>query len=204
MNGIWLSVDVLSMVSATLGEGFSLAFPPAKAIVTGISVLLSAAKGVKASHDALIDLFGRIEDFFKRFKIYIQSSPTAEWGEVLVRVVAEVLYILSIATKEMEQSKAKKYFKRLLGRTDIEDALRKLDSLIQGENGMVTAQILKATSELKDDVEKIVAAIQQMQKIAGEEEWKQIRKDARRWFSPPDPSTNHNIAWKAYHEGTAT
>lgn len=192
------------MVSATLGEGFSLAFPPAKAIVTGISVLLSAAKGVKASHDALIDLFGRIEDFFKRFKIYIQSSPTAEWGEVLVRVVAEVLYILSIATKEMEQSKAKKYFKRLLGRTDIEDALRKLDSLIQGENGMVTAQILKATSELKDDVEKIVAAIQQMQKIAGEEEWKQIRKDARRWFSPPDPSTNHNIAWKAYHEGTAT
>ncbi|KAH8983026.1 hypothetical protein EDB92DRAFT_1892080 [Lactarius akahatsu] len=106
MNGIWLSVDVLSVVSATLGEGFSLAFSPAKAIFTGISVLLSAAKGVKASHDALVDLFGRIEDFFMRIKIYVQCSPTAELEEVLVRVVAEVLYILSIMTKEMEQSTA--------------------------------------------------------------------------------------------------
>ncbi|KAI9432720.1 hypothetical protein H4582DRAFT_1088520 [Lactarius indigo] len=149
MNRIWVSMDILSTVSATFVEGFSLAFPPAKAIVTGISVLLSVAKGVKASHEALVDLFERIEDFFKRFKIYIQCSSTAELEEVLVRAVAEVLYILSIATKEMEQSTAKKYFMRLLGRTDIEDALRKLDNLIQGEHGMVTAQILKNTSELR-------------------------------------------------------
>jgi hypothetical protein len=24
-----------------------------------------------------------------------------------------------------------------------------------------------------------------------------------RWLSPPDPSTNHNIACKAHHDGTA-
>jgi hypothetical protein len=32
----------------------------------------------------------------------------------------------------------------------------------------------------------------------------QIRQDLRRWLSPPDPSTNHNIACNAHHTGTAT
>ena len=30
----------------------------------------------------------------------------------------------------------------------------------------------------------------------------QIRDDLLRWLSPPDPSTNHNIARKAHHNGT--
>lgn len=32
---------------------------------------------------------------------------------------------------------------------------------------------------------------------------KLTRQDLRRWLSPPDPSTNHNIAHRAQHEGTA-
>jgi hypothetical protein len=32
----------------------------------------------------------------------------------------------------------------------------------------------------------------------------QLRHDLRIWLSPPDPSTNHNIACNAHHEGTAT
>ena len=32
----------------------------------------------------------------------------------------------------------------------------------------------------------------------------QLRQDLRRWLSPPDPSTNHNIAYSAHHKGTAT
>ena len=73
-----------------------------------------------------------------------------------------------------------------MGRTDIEDGLKKLDSLIQGEHGMATAQVLKATSEIKDgvqpyrpvmrfslnidslDVKELVSAIEQMVKNAGE------------------------------------
>src|SRR6267154_1750814 len=31
----------------------------------------------------------------------------------------------------------------------------------------------------------------------------QLRQDLRRWLSPPNPSTNHNIACSAHHEGTA-
>jgi hypothetical protein len=32
----------------------------------------------------------------------------------------------------------------------------------------------------------------------------QLRRDLRRWISPPDPSTNHIIACRAHHKGTAT
>ena len=42
------------------------------------------------------------------------------------------------------------FARKLLGRTDIEDALKRLDSLIQEEVQMAIAQILKATNEVKD------------------------------------------------------
>ena len=32
----------------------------------------------------------------------------------------------------------------------------------------------------------------------------QSREKLRKWLSPPDPSTNHNIARKAHHKGTAS
>jgi hypothetical protein len=44
------------------------------------------------------------------------------------------------------------FARKLLGRTDIEDALKRLDSLIQEEFQMVTAQILKVATELATEV----------------------------------------------------
>jgi hypothetical protein len=32
----------------------------------------------------------------------------------------------------------------------------------------------------------------------------QLRQDLRKWLSPPDPSTNHNIACNTHHKGTAS
>jgi ribosomal protein L12E/L44/L45/RPP1/RPP2 len=130
------------------------AFPPAKAIFTGIGVLLAAAKDVRGSHDALVELFEPIEDFFKRLGVYTQIPLTAEMAEVFVKITAEILSILSIATKEMKRKRAKIYLRKLFGRTDIEDALKKLNNMLQKEVPMVIAQNMKATSELKDDVKK--------------------------------------------------
>ncbi|KAH9016801.1 hypothetical protein EDB84DRAFT_710558 [Lactarius hengduanensis] len=149
----WINpvVDVLFTFSATLSEGVSLApFPPAKVIVVGIAVLLAAAKDVRASHDALVEVFERIESFFKRLGVYTQISLTTEMAEVLVKIVAEVLSILSIATKEVKRKRARIYFRKLLGRKDIEDALRRLDNLIQEEVRMAIAQTMKVTTEHKD------------------------------------------------------
>src|SRR5712672_560448 len=32
----------------------------------------------------------------------------------------------------------------------------------------------------------------------------QLREKTHKWLSPPDPSTNHNIACATHHKGTAT
>jgi hypothetical protein len=42
------------------------------------------------------------------------------------------------------------FARKLLGRKDIEDALKRLDSLIQEEFQMATAQILKVATDVKD------------------------------------------------------
>ncbi|KAI9428460.1 hypothetical protein H4582DRAFT_2136267 [Lactarius indigo] len=143
-------VHVLYTFSGALGDGVSLAFPPAKVIFTGIGVLLIAAKDARASHGAIIDLFERIESFFKRLGVYTQNSLSTEMAEVLVKIVIELLSILSIATKEVKRKRAKIFARKLLGRTDIEDALQRLDNLIKEESQMVAAQTLKIATEAKD------------------------------------------------------
>ena len=66
------------------------------------------AKDVRSSHDALIELFEHIESFFKRLGVYSQVSLTTEMAEVFVKIVAEVLFIISIATKEAQRKRASK------------------------------------------------------------------------------------------------
>ncbi|KAH8999668.1 hypothetical protein EDB86DRAFT_2828283 [Lactarius hatsudake] len=150
----WLTptVNVLNTLSATLGEGVGTVFPPSKIVFSAISILLVAARDTAMSRDVLIELFDRIEDFFVRLQTYTEVPPTAEVTKVMGKVMAEVLSMLAIVTKEMKQGRTKTFFKKLVGRTDVEDALQKLDKLEQGELRTVIAQVLKATSDIKDGV----------------------------------------------------
>ena len=109
---------------------------------------------------------------------------------------------------------SEKYVKKLFShRTDIEDALNRLDNLTQEEVQMAAAQVLNATHAVDDtgrvrgvadialNVDNRVAGIDDQVKAVDD---KLVRQDLRRWLSPPDPSTNHNIASNAHHKGTAT
>ena len=64
---------------------------------------------VRASQDNLIDIFERMEKFFRRLEIYT-VSPTPEMIDIIVKIMVEVLSILAIATKEMKQSHASEQF----------------------------------------------------------------------------------------------
>jgi hypothetical protein len=54
----------------------------------------------------LIDLFERIENVFRRLETYIEVPPTAGMTDAIVKVMVEVLRILAIAMKEMQQNRA--------------------------------------------------------------------------------------------------
>jgi len=109
---------------------------------------------------------------------------------MLGKVMAEVLSILALSTKEMQQRRIKKFMKRLIGRTDVENALQRLDRLTQEETRMTMAETLAVAHSIKDTAEKLNC--------------KQSRECLRNWLSPPNPSINHNIACSAHHDGTAT
>ena len=64
-----------------------------------------AAKDVRASQDTLIDIFERIENFFRRVENYTEIPPTPEMTDIIGKILVEVLSILAIATKEIKQGR---------------------------------------------------------------------------------------------------
>ncbi|KAH9055268.1 hypothetical protein EDB87DRAFT_1343626 [Lactarius vividus] len=151
----WLNptINVLHAFSATLGE---LAFSPANMIFTGAGVLLLVAKEVDASQDTLIELFERIENFFKRLETYVEVRPTDAMTGVIVKIMTEVLNIFAISTKEIRQGRAKKYLRRLVGKKEMEDALKRLDQLTQEEARMAAAENLRLTHILNDNLATVM------------------------------------------------
>ena len=64
-----------------------------------------AAKDVRGGNDTLVDVFERIERFFRRLEIYTQVPPTTEMTETIIQIMVEVFSILGIATKEIKQGR---------------------------------------------------------------------------------------------------
>ncbi|KAH9029579.1 hypothetical protein EDB85DRAFT_2275985 [Lactarius pseudohatsudake] len=162
----WLipTVNVLYAFSAAVSEGVGLVFSPAKVIFAGIgvlllesilSILLADRSDVEASKDTLAELFERIGFFFNRLESYTEVTATAAMTNIITKIMVEVLMIFGIATKELRRGSAKKFLKKLAGRTDLEDAVKKLDRLTQEEARMALAEVLKITHIVRDDVKVV-------------------------------------------------
>jgi hypothetical protein len=124
----------------------------------------------------LVDLFLRIENFFKRLESYTEVEPTPAMTDIIIKIMVEVLTILGIATKEMKQRRLsesidiyqlfltyispEKFLKKVLGKNDIEDALKRLDILTREEARMATAEILKVTRCVSNRVTVLVDGAQ--------------------------------------------
>jgi len=99
-------------------------FQPTKAIFVGIDVLLSvsvtllpmgllcaiyprqAAVGVGESYDAISDLFERVANFLARFRVYTEKiPPSPTMSNVMVKIMTEVLNVLALATKQINQGR---------------------------------------------------------------------------------------------------
>jgi predicted nucleic acid-binding protein len=67
-----------------------------------------AARDVQKSYETLVEVFERIESFFRRLDIYTQVPPTTEMMDTIIQILAEVLTILGIATKELKRGRISK------------------------------------------------------------------------------------------------
>ena len=50
--------------------------------------------------------------------------------------------------------------KKLIGRTDVEDALKKLDKLTQEEARMATAEVMRTTRAISEQVVEVITGAQ--------------------------------------------
>ena len=211
---------------------------------------------VEASQDVLIDVFERIENFFRRLEIYTEVPPTLAMTDMMVKIMVEVLDILGTATKEMKESRAskvtlslglleahvlsEKFLKRVAGITKLEDGLKRLDKMTNEEARMANAEVLKIAHDIDkkvqgvgvqvkvvdNKVEVIEAKVQMVLDGARRTAYNLddersslsvvsdsgvsniitgaiLRERLRKWQSPPDPSTSHNIACECQYKGSA-
>ena len=68
--------------------------------------LSQPAKAVSDSQGVLATVFECIENFFRRLETYVGVPPTAGMTDIIVKIMVEVLFILSITTKEIKRSRA--------------------------------------------------------------------------------------------------
>ena len=110
----------------------------------------------------------------------------------------------------------------MAGIVELEDALKKLDRLTQEEARMALAEMLRVTHNTCDEVKIVDGKVERVENKVEEIKCSWLPKLAiicssrlnllagnqfiqllRSWLSPVDPSTNHNIARRAQHNGTA-
>ena len=84
------------------------AYPQYPGVGHSNSYIPQAAKDVRASQDTLVDIFERIESFFRRLEVYTEVTPTTEMTDTIVQIMVEVLSILGIAMKEIKQGRLSK------------------------------------------------------------------------------------------------
>jgi hypothetical protein len=92
--------------------------------------------------------------------------------DTIIEIMAEVLTVLAIATKEMKRGRmsklipcrsidlstqicSEKYLKKLIGNTEAEDSLQRLDKLTQEEARMASAELLKITHRVEGKVKGV-------------------------------------------------
>ena len=127
-------------------------------------------KDVIASYESLVRLFERIHFFLQRLNRYTAIPLTPEMTLLLGKIMAQVLSVLALSTKEMKQRsisgsihrifsfmadyETEKLMKRIAGRTDVEDALERLDMLTKEENLMTAARNLEVTHRVDVNVKE--------------------------------------------------
>ena len=129
---------------------------------------------MRASYDALVDIFECIESFFKRLMVYTEIPPTPAMTEVLVKILTEILSVLALATKQINQGRfsksilfivdkthvaTEKFAKKLLGEREIEAVLERLDRLTVEESRTTATQTLNVVHSLVNNMEVVMEGV---------------------------------------------
>jgi hypothetical protein len=135
-----------------------------------------AADGVSSSYDALVDLFECLGNFLKRLRIYTDVPLNPSMTDIIGEIMVELLSVFALATKQIKQGRfskcivifdafiaqhgIEKFAKKLLGESEIEAVLQRLDRLTHEEGRMTVAQTLEVVHGLVSNVKIVMNGTQ--------------------------------------------
>ncbi|PKX90549.1 NACHT and TPR domain protein [Aspergillus novofumigatus IBT 16806] len=143
--------------------GASMAFPPSSLVFGAVTYLVTAAKGVSSSYDAIEDLMGTLKDFTIRLKAYGQERISEDLSDKLSDILTTLVEIFALSTKAIKRGRLLKFTRNILLGTDdaIKEAVGKLDKLTKVEASLVGAETLveaKRTGRVVDTVQTTVTS----------------------------------------------
>ena len=68
-------------------------------------ITYQAVRGVLDDYDTLADMLELVEHFLNRLDIYTKIPPTVSMTEIIIKILVELLSILALATKQLQQGK---------------------------------------------------------------------------------------------------
>jgi hypothetical protein len=131
------------------------------------------AISVSASYDALGDLFECVANILRRLHIYTEKIPSfPAMSDIMVKIMIEVLNVVALVTKQIKDGRfskwstthwlsladcgAEKFAKRLLGESDVEAILTRLDRLTLEEARMTGAHTLQVVHGLFENMKVVM------------------------------------------------
>ena len=123
-----------------------------------------------------MDLFEHLGSFVKRLDIYTKIDLTPMMTDIIVKIMVQLLSVLALATKQISQKRfskcavtytlsvaqctTEKFAKKLLGESEIEAVLQRLDRLTQEKARITVAQTLGVVHGLVGNVKIIMEGTQ--------------------------------------------
>jgi hypothetical protein len=113
-----------------------------------------------------------LASFLKRLEIYTNIPPTPVMTDIIVKIIVELLSVLSLATKQIRQGRfskpiiiyelllaqfsVEKFTKKLFGESEVEAVLQRLDRLTQDEARITAAQTLSVVHGLVNNTKVVM------------------------------------------------
>ncbi|KAJ7059381.1 ankyrin repeat-containing domain protein, partial [Mycena amicta] len=157
-------LHLIGSLSEAAGEAAGMHVPYAKAGFVALGVLVQAAKNVSARYDSIIDLCELLHSFLERLRVYLSVQLPENMQEVVIRILAHLLSVFGLATQEIKQNRFGAYLQTLIGQTDVQESLKKLNDLIRAEQSMGVANAMVFSQEILAHVQDLVLADNDLQK----------------------------------------
>ncbi|KAF8289762.1 hypothetical protein DL93DRAFT_2174240 [Clavulina sp. PMI_390] len=176
-------IDTASEVASATGV------PGGRGIFVAVARLLQAADGLSKSYDDLSLLLRKLEGFLTRLEGHLNAQALNQpLRDISVRALLQLMKIIALFVKyfDIERNRwwilkaimrrLKDYRTIVFGNSEVRDALKELDELLNEESLTVIGRILDVATIVDARTDLIVD--------------KQRNDEIRSWLDAPDPSTN--------------